>query len=154
MILAAFLWACYTLAVKRVVAATRPLVVVTIVNTFATLFFLVLASVRSRPQQFLEIRPIDQAIIVISGLLCISLAHPLYFRAVERLGVAVCASFLLVQPLLVGIVSAIFLKEHLRTPQILMGAMLLTGVSLALRARYPGGGKSPKPPLEETDDAS
>ncbi len=133
-ILAAFLWACYTVAMKGVVTVTRPLISFAIVASYTTLFFIVLASLRSRPSQFLEISTRDQVIVVVSGLLCISAAHSLYFRAVERLGVAVCASFLLVQPLSTGILSATLLDETFRLPQLFMGALLLGGTYLVVLA--------------------
>ena len=133
-ILAAFLWACYTLAMKRVVAATRPIITFAIVSAYTALFFVVLASVRSRPAQFLEISTRDQIYVVISGLACMGAAHSLYFRAVKRLGVAVCASFLLIQPLLTGILSAILLGEILTIPQMLMGTVLIGGAYLVVLA--------------------
>ena len=150
-ILAAFFWACYTLAMKRVVTDTRPIISFAIVASYTTLFFIVLASVRSRPGQFLELSIRNQAIVIGSGLLCISAAHSLYFRAVERLAVAVCASFLLIQPLLTGILSAVLLGEILTIPQMLMGTVLIGGAYLVVLAgRQQPGAASAEP---ETSDA-
>jgi len=131
-ILSAFLWACYTLSMKPVLRHTHPIIAFAVISTFTTLFFLVLASARSRPMQFFtEVSVRDQVLIVLSGLLCIGAAHSLYFRAVSDLGVAVCSSFLLVQPLITGTLSAIALGERLRPGQILMGGVLLAGVYLS-----------------------
>jgi len=148
-ILAAFLWACYTLAMKRAVRETRPLIAFAIVSTFTTLFFVVLASARSRPGQFFGISARDQVVIVISGIVCISAAHSLYFRAVERLGVAVCASFLLVQPLITGLVSVAIFKERFTISQILMGGVLLAGVYMAILARQRRAGDVRAVPEQE-----
>lgn len=144
-ILAAFLWACYTIAMKPVVRKTRPLIAFAIVSTFTTCFFIVLTSVRSRPAQFLDISARDQALIIVSGLICISAAHSLYFRAVERLGVAVCSSFLLVMPLITGVASAVLLGERLNGAQIVMGGVLLAGVYLSTLAGRQRGAERSEP---------
>ena len=133
----AFLWACYTLSIKNMVRTVRPMIAFAIVSTLTTLFFAVLATLRSQPQQILEISGFDQMIIILSGLLCISVAHSLYFRAVERLGVAVCATAILLMPVSVGLISWMVLGERLRPGQIVMGIVLLVGVYLCIHARQP-----------------
>jgi len=135
---AAFLWACYTLIVKAVVVEIRPVVAFAIVSTFTTIFFAALACIRSDPAQIVETTTADKGVIVFSGLLCISAAHTLYYRAIERLGVAVCSSFLLLTPLITGVASATIFKERLALAQILMGGVLLAGVYLSMRARTNG----------------
>jgi len=130
----AFLWALYTVAMKPIVRDVRPMVAFTMVSTLTALFFLVLASFRSDPAQILAATPLDKFYIVISGLLCISAAHSLYFRAIERLGVAVCAGFLLLTPLLAMGLSRWLLKEEMRASQALMGLVLLAGIYFTTRA--------------------
>ena len=131
---AAFCWACYTLAMKHVVTKTHPVVSFTIVSTYSTLFFVGLALVRSHPSQILSLGWPDRFWLAFSGLACISAAHSLYFHAVARLGVAVCASFVVVQPLATGVVSAGLFGERLNVPQMLMGALLLWGAYWVIRA--------------------
>ena len=135
---AAFLWSGYTLSIKRAVRDVRPMIAFAVISTLTTLFFVVLTSLRSRPAQFLEINGLDQILIILSGIICISAAHSLYFRAVERLGVAVCATALLLMPVITALVSWITLGERLRPGQILMGIVLLAGVYLCIHARQPG----------------
>ena len=134
-VLASFLWACYTLAMKRVVKGTRPLVAFTVIATWTTLFFLLLAVARSHPARFFStVSMRDQVLVFVSGVLCIAVTHSLYFRAVERLGIAICASFLLIQPLITGVLSWFVFKETLTAGQMLMGVVLLTGAYLVIRA--------------------
>ena len=130
----AFLWACYSLAMKRVVRDTRPLVGFAMVATFTTLFFAVLTSIRSDPAQFLEIATRDKFLMILSGVAFISGAHSLYFRAVERLGVSICASFTLTTPLSTGLISWAWHGEQLLGKQILMGGVLLAGAFLVVMA--------------------
>lgn len=136
-LLSAFLWSCYTLAMKPVVRHTRPLIGFAMVATFTTLFFAVLTPIRSEPGTFFRVSLLDQFWVILSGVACISAAHSLYFRAVERLGVAICGSFLLVQPLFTNLLSAGILKEQLAGMQMVMGAVLLGGAFLVVRARRP-----------------
>ena len=148
-ILQAFLWSCYTLAMKHVVRDTRPLVSFAIVATYTTLFFAVLAFIRSDPVEFLDISTTSKVLVVFSGLALISVTHSLYFRAVERLGVGICASFLLVTPLFTGLASWAWHGEKLQPAQILMGGVLLGGAFLVVtagsQARNGGADKRARP---------
>ena len=130
----AFLWACYTLTMKRVVRHTRPLVGFAMVATYTTVFFIVLAAVRSRPAEFFGLSALNRILMLASGVLSISVAHSLYFRAVERLGVGVCASFMLITPLFIGIMSWAWHGERLAPAQILMAVVLLAGAYCVLIA--------------------
>jgi len=130
----AFLWACYTVAMKRVVRDTRPLIAFAVVATLTTVFFAALTLARSDPRQFLHIGLRDQVLMIISGIGFIAGAHSLYFRAVERLGVGVCAPFLLVTPLTTGFLSWAWHGERLLPMQIVMGAVLLAGAFLVVVA--------------------
>ncbi len=136
-LLSALMWACYTLAMKRPITTVSPVVSFTIVATYTTIFFVVLTASRSRPSQFFSASACTQMMVIGSGLLCIAVAHCLYFIAVRRLGVAVCASFLLIQPVLTGSWSAIAFGERLNPGQLAMAVVLLAGLCLVLRAVRP-----------------
>ena len=129
-----FLWGSYTVAMKRLVREVRPIVAFAFVATLTSIFFLVLACVRSDPRQFFWIGLRDQILMVISGIGFIAVTHSLYFRAVERLGVGVCAPFLLVTPLATGLISWAWHGERLAHMQIFMGAVLLAGALLVVLA--------------------
>ncbi len=138
-LVSAFLWSAYTLSMKPVVRSVNPIVAFTVVATWTAAFFLALAPLRSTPGRFFDAAPMGQFLVVLSGVACISAAHSLYFAAVKRLGVAVCACFLLVQPLLTGILSAVLLKERLTWAQMASGLVLLGGAFVIVRARTSGG---------------
>ena len=133
----AFLWACYILSMKPAVRNTRPLVAFAIVATFTTVFFAALTCIRSDPMQFFEISRRNQVLMLLSGVAFISGAHSLYFRAVERLGVGICASFALISPFSTGLLSWLWHGESLAAPQILMGTVLLLGAFLIVAASRP-----------------
>jgi len=148
-ILAAFLWACYTIAMKRVVGHTSPVISFAIVAAYTTIFFVILTFVRSRPAQFFEMSLHNQGLMLLSGVVCIAAGQALYFHAVKRLGIAVCASFLLLQPLITGVVSAVLFHEALNARQIIMGAVLLAGAFLVVLAgrQYSSGVATSRKPL-------
>lgn len=133
---AALCWACYTVSMKGVLGKTSPVAGFTVVATFTTGFFVAMAFWRGNPGQFLELAPPDMMWLIVSGLVCISVAHTLYFQAVRTLGVAVCASFGLVGPLLTNAASAVIFGERLAPAQMLAGTLLLLGVYLTVRSRY------------------
>ena len=133
-LLAAFWWACYTVSMKQVVLHTAPIMAFTMVATLSTLGFLGLALWQGQPAQFFGLEGRIQALVLISGVVCISSAHSLYFVAVRRLGVAVCSSFSLTMPLMTGTMSALLFGERMTSVQIIMGALLLTGVYVIMRS--------------------
>jgi len=134
-LLAAFWWACYTVSMKQVVLHTTPIVAFTMVATLSTLGFWALAAWQGQPMRFFGLDGRTQALVLISGVMCISTAHSFYFLAVRRLGVAVCSSFSLTTPLMTGALSALLFGERMTRVQIIMGMVLLTGVYVILRAR-------------------
>lgn len=133
---AAFCWASYTVSMKGVLGRTSPVAGFTVVATFTTGFFIAMALWRGKPGQFLALAPMDMMWVIVSGLVCISAAHTLYFHAVRTLGVAVCASFGLVGPLITNAASAAIFGERLHPVQMFAGALLLVGVYLTVRSRY------------------
>ena len=135
LMIASLFWSGYTLSMKSAVRRINPILAFTAVATLTTLFFAVLATVRSHPEQFLEINRFDQALIVLSGLLGIGTAHSLYFYAVKQLGVAICATALLLLPVFTLLVSWAILGECLLPGQFVMGIVLLAGVYLCSYGR-------------------
>jgi drug/metabolite transporter (DMT)-like permease len=141
-IMQGFLWASYTVAMKHTLKSTRPLVAFAVVCTLSTIFFGIQTIALAKPAEILDVSPLNQFYIVLSGILCIAGAHSLYFRAIERLGVSICSSFIVVLPLIVGAFSWIFLGEMLSVGQMAMGAVLLYGGYLVVTAK----GESGTPP--------
>lgn len=137
-LISSFLWAGYTVTMKPVVRQVNPIVAFTVVATYTAAFFLALALARSEPARFFDVGFKGQFLVVLSGVLCISAAHSVYFVAVNKLGVAVCASFLLIQPLLTNLLSAAVLDERLTTAQMASGVVLLIGAFLIVRTRAAG----------------
>ena len=75
------------------------------------------------------------AIMLSSGVLCIGIAHTLYYYALRTLTVSVCATMLLTTPLGTLALSHWLFGEQMTSGQILSGILLLAGGALTLLAK-------------------
>jgi drug/metabolite transporter (DMT)-like permease len=75
------------------------------------------------------------AILVISAVTCISLAHVLYYVAIRELGVALSQTLQLLCPALALGLSAWIFGEKLTAAQLWSAALLLLGAFLAMRVK-------------------
>jgi drug/metabolite transporter (DMT)-like permease len=69
---------------------------------------------------------------VISAVLCIALAHVLYYSAMRRIGATIPALVVLAEPIAVLAISHAIFGESLNILQLVFGAMLLIGAGLAI----------------------
>ncbi len=74
--------------------------------------------------------------LALSALLAIALAHVFYYAAIARLGVAVAAGMILLQPFLTGAASYFLFDERLTGLQWLCGAAALAGAAVMLRTQH------------------
>ncbi|MBI4719282.1 MAG: DMT family transporter [Planctomycetes bacterium] len=74
-------------------------------------------------------------VLVGSALVGIAITHVLYYAALARLGVAICAGVILLQPFLSSIGSYFWFGERLTTAQWLSGAAAMGGAGLMLLTR-------------------
>ena len=73
--------------------------------------------------------------MVVSGITLIGLAHTLYFYAIKRLGVSICATMMLTTPQGTAVLSRSMFGERLTTGQWAGGALLIAGGALTLLAK-------------------
>ncbi|MFL6530332.1 MAG: DMT family transporter, partial [Chthoniobacterales bacterium] len=132
---ATFCWALYSVLVKRPSAqlgSIRSFGIISLI-TSALLFPLTL--------MFGDIAtPVHATahvniILIISALLCISLAHVLYYIAIRELGVALSQTLQLVCPAAAVGLSAWIFGERLTSAQIVSAAVLLVGAFLAMQVK-------------------
>jgi drug/metabolite transporter (DMT)-like permease len=74
-------------------------------------------------------------IVIVSAVLCISLAHVLYYVAIREIGVALSQTLQLLTPLGALALSAWIFHERLTNWQICSAAILLFGAFLAMRIK-------------------
>ena len=74
-------------------------------------------------------------ILAISAVTCITMAHVLYYVAIQEIGVALAQTLQLLCPLGALVLSACIFGEHLSGAQIWSAAILLFGAFLAMRVK-------------------
>ena len=145
-------WAAYTVLARRLMKRANALVSFAYVATFAAALFGIVAFLREglavvawTPRLFLAQDPtvltwmpvVGVAVLAGSGWLCLALAHWFYYEALNRLGAAVCGTFLLTVPLITVALSYLIRGERLRLVQVVLGVGILIGAyqTLAVRGR-------------------
>jgi drug/metabolite transporter (DMT)-like permease len=132
---ATFCWALYGVLIKRPSAELGPIRSFGIVSfiTSALLFPLTLAFGRIGT----PIHASAQAnlILIISAVTCITLAHVLYYIAIQEIGVALAQTLQLLCPVIAMALSAWVFHERLTIPQLWSAAVLIVGAFLAMRTK-------------------
>ena len=132
---ATFCWALYAVLVKR------PSAQLGAIRSFGVISFI--TSVLSFPLTLL-FGKIDaplhagahvNLILIISAVTCITMAHVLYYVAIQEVGVALAQTLQLLCPLGAIGLSAWIFGERLTTTQVWSAAILLLGAFLAMRTK-------------------
>lgn len=132
---ATFCWALYGVFVKRPSARLGT------IRSFGLISFLTSALLLPLTYFFGEIAtPFHvpahvNAILVISAVICISLAHLLYYIAIREIGIALSQTLQLLCPAGALALSAWIFGERLSHAQIWSAALLLFGAFLAMRVK-------------------
>ena len=128
-------WGGYIVAVKHAVRTVTPSTSFTVVSLYTAIVFAVFAFLWGHPAQALSAGWVPTLVLVVSGILCLSVAHVAYYYAIERLGAAIPAVAILVSPVITVIASRWLFREHLDLLQMVSGAVLLSGAFLSLGRR-------------------
>jgi len=132
---ATFCWALYAVLVKR------PSAQLGAIRSFGVISFI--TSALSFPLTLLFGRidaPLHAAahvnlILIISAITCITMAHVLYYVAIQEVGVALAQTLQLLCPLGALALSAWIFHERLTHAQLFSAAILLIGAFLAMRTK-------------------
>ena len=128
-------WAMYTVAAKRPAAEIGPTLSFAVVSIYTTALLVPMALLWGDFGAWWRAPWHVTAIMIVSGIFLIGLAHTAYFYAIKRLGVSVCATMMLTTPLGTMVWSRWMFGEQLTGGQLIGGAMLLTGGALTLLAK-------------------
>jgi len=82
-----------------------------------------------------EVSGFVNLILVISAVTCITMAHVLYYVAIQEIGVALAQTLQLLCPLGALVLSTWIFGEHLTTAQLWSAVILLFGAFLAMRVK-------------------
>ena len=149
-------WAIYTLVVRKAFLHLDQRVGFAVITIYATPGLGVLAWLYGKPLALFQFPAPTQlrvwAVIIISAILCIAIAHTIFFVAIRRLGPTLPSLTHLSLPFLVLLVSQYLFGEKLTLGQWLSGIVLVAGAALSIlaqHARHPAI-TSPDPPLRHT----
>jgi drug/metabolite transporter (DMT)-like permease len=133
--LATFCWALYGVLVKRPAAQYGSIRTFGLVSLLTSILFIPLTFAFGNPSTPLHVTWQVNVVLAISAVTCISLAHVLYYVAIQELGVALSQTLQLLCPAGALALSALIFHERLSLPQFLSAAILLIGAFLAMRTK-------------------
>jgi len=125
-------WAAYSVTVKKFAADIGSRLSFAVISLYTTAWLLAPAILWGDLGLLLRSPWNVNVVLVLSGVLCIGISHPLYFLAIKELGVSVCATMLLCTPIGSLLLSHWIFGEMLSVGQALFGLVLLAGGALTL----------------------
>src|SRR3954466_5295310 len=134
-IVATFSWALYGVLVKRPSAQLGPTRSFGVVSVVTSALLLPLTAFFGRLATPLHVSARVNAILAVSAVSCITLAHVLYYIAIREIGVALAQTLQLLCPVGALALSAWIFHERLSAAQLWSAAILLLGAFLAMRVK-------------------
>jgi drug/metabolite transporter (DMT)-like permease len=133
-----FLYASYALAVRHSMRGVNPLLAFAVISqlTAAALLPLMFIWGKGAGMALLDHPPEHIFWILVSSVIGIGLGHTFYYFSIARLGVAVSAGVIQLQPILVAIVSIRMFGEIFTRPQWIAGGIAVLGAGAILYAQH------------------
>jgi drug/metabolite transporter (DMT)-like permease len=131
------LWAFYSVMIKKTTEKLGVGISFSLISLWTSIGFLPLAAWEGRLDAIVDAPWPAITTLVVSAVLAIGLAHPLYYYSVRSLGVSVCQVVLLATPIPTILASAWLFREVLTVWQTLFGTVLIVGGAMACLARRP-----------------
>jgi drug/metabolite transporter (DMT)-like permease len=128
----AFMWAVYAISIRIAFRDIDSMHGFSVISMYMVAGLFVLAFVFGNPEDCLHIGSLQWLCVIVSGILCIALAHVLFYAAIRRIGATIPALLILAQPFIVLVISYFVYGEFLNFLQIFFGIVLLAGSALAI----------------------
>jgi drug/metabolite transporter (DMT)-like permease len=139
MVLAAFLWAIYTVMSQRVLRSLSPLAITTITTLLALPPLILVGGYELMTQPIGTITPVVVLGLLYVGIVASVAAFLCWNAGIARIGAARGAIFLNVIPLFTASMAVPLLGERLGAAQLLGGVLVISGVTLVyIQARGDG----------------
>ncbi|HEY6112070.1 MAG TPA: DMT family transporter [Chthoniobacterales bacterium] len=132
---ASFCWALYATLIKRPSARLGPIRSFGVVSVITSALLLPLMFAFGKAATPLQVGANVNLILIISAVICITLAHVLYYIAIREIGVALAQSLQLLCPLAALGLSALIFHERINLAQSISALVLLIGAFLAMRTK-------------------
>ncbi len=128
-----FCVAIYVIKIKKIVQKIHPLVIIACVLLLACFIFLPLVLLFGNLHQILEVEAKTVFLLLVASAVSFGAGDSLYYYAIRHLGASVSTSFLLITPLIAGVLAFFTLGELLTIGQIFFSAILILGCLLTIR---------------------
>jgi len=135
LIFSMFNWSVYSVMIKRIVDEIDPLAITALVPLMACILFLPVVAIFGDFHRIFEVSTQSKLLLCGSGVLVIGMGNVSYYSALKYIGPSIAAGFLLITPLMTGILSFFILDERLTYPQLASSVMLLCGCLLITRVK-------------------
>jgi len=132
---ATFCWALYAVLVKRPSAQLGAIRSFGVISFITSALSFPLTLLFGRIDAPLHAGTHVNLILVVSAITCITMAHVLYYVAIQEVGVALAQTLQLLCPLGALALSAWIFHERLTSAQLISAAILLIGAFLAMRTK-------------------
>jgi drug/metabolite transporter (DMT)-like permease len=132
---ATFCWALYSVLVKRPSAQLGSIRSFGLISLITSTLLLPLTILFGKIDTPLHVTAHVNLILIISAVSCITLAHVLYYVAIQDIGVALAQTLQLLCPAGALGLSAWIFGERLTYPQLWSAAILLLGAFLAMQTK-------------------
>lgn len=133
-IAAGFLYAAYGLAVRHFMHGMKPFTAFAAVSQYTALIIVILMLIYGRDAGLgaLELSTPQLSLLLLSSIIGIGLGHTMYFASIARLGLAVSAGVVQLQPITVSIGSYFLFGEVLTGGQWAGGVVAIAGAGVML----------------------
>jgi drug/metabolite transporter (DMT)-like permease len=128
-------WALYAVLVKRPSAKLGSIRTFGLVSFITSTLLFPLACAFGNVATPVHVTWLVNLILAVSAVTCITMAHVLYYVAIQEIGVALAQTLQLLCPLGALLLSAWIFHERLTVAQIWSAAILLFGAFLAMRVK-------------------
>jgi len=132
---AAFMWGVYTVTVRMAFRDIDSRTGFSVISIYTVVGLAGFALAFGKLGDCLNMGVKPWAVVVGSAVMCIALAHVLYYAAMRRIGATIPALVILAQPFAVLAISYVVFGESLNVLQLVFGAALLVGAGLAVWAQ-------------------
>jgi drug/metabolite transporter (DMT)-like permease len=132
---ATFCWALYGVLIKRPSAELGSIRSFGIVSFITSGLLFPLTLIFGKIDTLIHAGAQANLILVLSAVTCITLAHVLYYVAIQQIGVALSQTLQLLCPAIAMALSAWIFHERLTQAQLWSAAVLLLGAFLAMRVK-------------------
>jgi drug/metabolite transporter (DMT)-like permease len=132
---ATFCWALYAVLVKRPSAQLGAIRSFGVISFITSALSFPLTLLFGRIDAPLHAGVHVNLILIVSAITCITMAHVLYYVAIQEVGVALAQTLQLLCPLGALALSAWIFHERLTSAQLISAAILLIGAFLAMRTK-------------------